>query len=232
MISKIIILEGVDRSGKGTALAQLENLYTMNDFKVVNIFRQSLLAENKQYNDLAIASYEPLQKIKKQFSNHINFDIFSLGALEMIRSIILQHSFTKEQTVILIDRFAISNIIYGEVLRPLEFKTTFENIELVRNYCFAAIQSLTFLAPVELYISTKVHHLFDKIDDTENENLVVTVSQLAKVSESFTKFIESKEFIDFSKLTPNLTVNHVLLYSSDKNTLYRKIREIQALANT
>lgn len=186
MVHEIIITEGVDRSGKGTALSQLEHLYTNAGYKVRTIFKTS--SANEDYNQLAKTSYGPIAEAKKNFSNHVNYDLFSLGALEMVRTIVANLHLEHNNYVVLIDRFGLSNLVYGEILRKEEFEKIFPDTEILRKYIFACIKSLASIAPTKLYMALKLNHAKFE-DDNANENLKVTALQLQEINKKYESFL-------------------------------------------
>jgi thymidylate kinase len=101
MIHKIIITEGLDRSGKGTALEQLEIDYTAKGYTVRTIFTPSKV--DISFQEQANAAYFEFVRFKQKLGAHINYDMFSFGALEMVRSILQAYSTHPEKHVILID---------------------------------------------------------------------------------------------------------------------------------
>ena len=195
MIHQILITEGLDRCGKGTALKQLEHNARKNGFEVVTLFKPT--ETNEKYNELSAKSYEPLALAKKAFSNHLNYDLFSLGSLELVRTALIGYHLSEKNYIILIDRFAISNMIYGEVLRKKEFTATFPDKSILFNYICGALLSLTTFANVDLYVAVRPVTWFDYQDDLENENISITSTQLSAINSKFAEFIRSNEFTKF-----------------------------------
>jgi thymidylate kinase len=215
MINKIIITEGLDRCGKSTALRNLENFYKNSNFEVETIFCQSI-TRNKELTEIYNKSYSYIAEARKNLDRHLVYDLFSLGSIEMVSRILLPLHNSSKQYVVLIDRFALSNFVYGKVLRSDKFNKTFEHQkEQLAKYIESVFLSLAIYAPIHCFIATRPTDFLEFEDDNENELIKVSKSSMYEINQLFKDMMNFCNYIE--KHQPE-TLHKIKFYAKEIET--------------
>lgn len=237
MIQKIIIAEGLDRCGKGTALDKLEldisKITTKSltdkviETEVVSIFKGSAL--NEPLNKAMSRIYEPLSTSKASLNNHLNYDLMSLGALEMFPKLLAPYHFSSKQFVILIDRFALSNLVYGPILRRDAFEKSFPDVDLLENYCFSAIEAISKYAPISIFVAVRPVDFVDYIDDNENVNISVSSTQLSAINFAYRNLTRNPRYLELrakASIASRISSYMIQINTTNHYEFYDKIKPL------
>ena len=169
----IVIIDGIDRSGKSTLCSKFAEKYKLLEYDVIELFNE---------NDIFRQICKPFDDFRNSISLSQRYDVIASSQLmPLARMLYILYNKSTSNTAIIINRLCISCIVNMNILRPEQ--TVWKNDEYIK-YCIAFIETIKQFANVYYY-----NMIFEKtsvpFEDNENPLLKLNHEQLVQLNHEY-----------------------------------------------